>query len=140
MEIKVYKKEGLRLLPNSFKKIGLMVILVPLIISVMFRIFLPEFGRSVMALLVIDFIIIGLLLIALSKEKIDDERILTIRLKAVLSSFIVAVIYTVVSPLLNPLFGDAIKDINGQLVVFTMLLMYQIWFWLLKRADNEEHA
>ncbi|RKR80321.1 hypothetical protein BDD43_0418 [Mucilaginibacter gracilis] len=138
MEIKVYKKRGMRLLPNSFKTVGVIVVLTSFTVAVLIKCLWPQFGIDIMPLLLIDLIIIGLFLISISKDKIEDERIMFIRLNAMAFAFGFATIYTLVAPFVPPMFGDLIKDITGQVVIMNMLMMYLIWFWLLKRTGKNE--
>ena len=138
MEIKVYKKREMKLLPNSFKTVGAIVVLTSFTVAVLTKWLWPQFEKAIMGFMVMDLIIIGLFLIAISKDKIEDERIIFIRLNAMAFAFGFAIIYTLVYPFVGSMFGDLIKDITGQGVILNMLIMYLIWFWLLKRTGKNE--
>lgn len=46
-------------------------------------------------------LIIGLLLISISKEKVEDEMIATVRMQSYAMAFVVGVIYAILQPLIN---------------------------------------
>ena len=72
--------------------------------------------------------ILGLLFVALAKEKIEDEMIAQMRLKAMSQTFITAVLYVIVRPFMDLVLRDPIQDITGQFLVIFMLLGYLLNF------------
>jgi len=72
--------------------------------------------------------ILGLLFVALAKERIEDEMIAQMRLKAMSQTFITAVLYVIVRPFMDLVFRDPIQDVTGQFLVIFMLLGYLLNF------------
>ena len=84
-------------------------------------------------------LLIGLLIISLSKDKIEDEMIISLRAKSFTLAFIIAVIYSLVQPFVNMLVFYIIKgayttDSFSYFQVLSFMLMLQILFFgVLKR-------
>jgi len=126
------------LIPNHYKKVG-MVLLIASTIALLTRKYLFEdlelvqqIGKKGMLL--------ALLLITLSKEKMEDELITKLRGQAFAVAFISGVIYTLVQPLINYLVALLIKpekaiydDLGDFIVLWFMLVMYLIFFYMFKR-------
>ncbi len=126
------------LLPNHYKKVGI-ALLIASIAALITRKYLfedvglvQEIGRKGMLL--------ALLLITLSKEKIEDELITKLRGQAFAVAFIAGVIYTLVQPLINYLVALIIKpenatysDLGDFIVMWFMLVIYLTFFYMFKR-------
>lgn len=126
------------LIPNHYKKVGIVLLIVS-IAALITRKYLfedvdivQEIGRKGMLL--------ALLLITLSKEKIEDELITKLRGQAFAVAFIAGVIYTLVQPLINYLVALLIKpekaiysDLGDFIVMWFMLVIYLSFFYMFKR-------
>ena len=126
------------LLPNQYKKVGI-ALLIASIIALLTRKYLFEdlelvqqIGKKGMLL--------ALLLITISKEKIEDELITKLRGQAFAVAFISGVIYTLIQPLINYLVALLIKpekaiynDLGDFVVLWFMLVMYLTFFYMFKR-------
>lgn len=126
------------LLPNHYKKVGI-ALLIASLAALITRKYLfedvglvQEIGRKGMLL--------ALLLITLSKEKIEDELITKLRGQAFAVAFIAGVIYTLVQPLINYLVALIIKpenatysDLGDFIVMWFMLVIYLSFFYMFKR-------
>jgi len=126
------------LLPNHYKKVGI-ALLIASLVTLITRKYLfenvelvQEIGRKGMLL--------ALLLITLSKEKIEDELITKLRGQAFAVAFIAGVIYTLVQPLINYLVALLIKpenatysDLGDFIVMWFMLVIYLSFFYMFKR-------
>ena len=65
------------------------------------------------------------MIIALSKEKTEDERTTKLRLIAFASSFIFGVAFVIVMPFVNVLFdGNFLSDVSTAQLILTMFLWY----------------
>jgi len=98
-----YFNKPLNLLPNYFKKIGLGFILASVVFVVSIKIsgiHLTVEKKEMMKTIFWDILIIGMLFIAFSKEKDEDELNMLIRLKALASAFF----YTVILKIVNDVF------------------------------------
>jgi hypothetical protein len=133
---KKLRKDKIWLFPNYFKRIGLVVIIFPIIAIIIIKVFGIEFTqtqREILKIFSMNFLDLGLLFVAFSKDKIEDELIIQIRFKAMAISFIFAAAYSIMNPLTYLIFNDPIKELSSQQLVGSMLLFYLIWFYLLKR-------
>ncbi len=119
------------LFPNYFKKIGLLISIVAavLFINYVFNNAILEtsdynvFNRVLMA--------IGLLLIAISKEKIEDERIQILRLQSFFVSLVGCFIYCIVmetySLFVQLVHASVTILIIFQLLVYILLFNYKLY-------------
>ncbi len=138
METKVVKRKT-GFLPVCFKKIGIAIVglgFLCLILLKSMKLHITEkndvdFQRS----LVFDFIILGLFFIAMAREKIEDERILTVRLTAMAWAFTFISIYVVSFHLVGIVLGDTTISLGCQQTVIMMLASYIFMFYLLKRKN-----
>jgi hypothetical protein len=135
MENKRSKKE-IVLLPRYFKVIGLVVIIlaiVPMVVIKSLSIKMVQVQKELLKQFTANAIILGLLFIAWSKDKLEDEMTFPIRLKAMAFAFISAVCILVISPFVDLLFKVPIENETGHSVVIKMLLFYLIWYYFQKR-------
>jgi hypothetical protein len=87
-------------------------------------------------------LLIGLLIISLSKEKIEDEFVDSLRSQSYRLAFIVAIVYSLVQPLVN--YGmavllnqdDELKSFDYFQVLFFMLIVQLMFFWKLKGMNK----
>jgi len=134
MENKRIKKRN-GFLPRFFKKIGFIVIVlafVPPVVVKSMNLHMLQSQKDLFRLFTFNVFILGLLFIALSKDKVEDEMIFDIRLKSMAFSFISVVFYVIIHPLSDLLFKVPIQDVTGQDAVITMLFSYLIMFYLQK--------
>ena len=131
-------QKTLRLLPNYFKKVGLgliifILLLLPFSQLLFSYISISDDKRHFIFILLFNFILVGLLLFSLAKDKIEDELTLLYRITAMASAFIAGTVFLIVSPVTNLLFsGKPIEATGAQLVLY-MLLFYLLIFNYLKR-------
>ncbi|AHW61509.1 hypothetical protein [Draconibacterium orientale] len=128
-------QNNLRLLPRRFKKLAYSL----LALSILFITFSvtkviaidDEIAKTIFRLGVL----LSFLLLALTRDKIEDELTLVIRLKALASSFIFGVGYVVVSPFVSWLFDGEfiVEDLGIEGLLLTMFLFYFGMFGLMKR-------
>jgi hypothetical protein len=95
----------------------------------------PEWIRMLLK----NVMILGLLMVSISKEKIEDEFIIKLRQQSYQLAFITCVIYYMVQPMVS-FIADLIlnKDVQpfqmGYVGVLTFMLLVQLgFFWLLLR-------
>jgi len=134
----IYKKEGhlIQLLPSYFRWIGVLIIILPilvLIIAKLANIELFTSHKEIAKIFCGDFIILGLFLIALTKDKIEDELTLLIRVKAMAISFIITIAYVILQPVFDLIWGDEIVELKGQKIMIGMLFVYLGYFFIQKR-------
>ncbi len=134
MESKINKKEAI-LLPKYFKKIGLVVMILAFVPAVVVRSMNFEMVHSqkeLFRVFTLNAFILGLLFVAWSKDKVEDEMTVAIRLKAMAMTFSWTVLSVIVKPIVDLLFKEPLKDLTGQQVVMSMLFFYLIMYYLQK--------
>jgi hypothetical protein len=134
MESKRNKNEQV-LLPVYFKKIGLAVMIsafVPAIIVKAMSVEMVQSQKDLFRVFLLNAFILGLLFVAWSKDKIEDEMTVFIRLKAMSWTFTWAVLYVIIMPFIDLLFKEPIANLSGQSVVMSMLFVYLIMYYLQK--------
>lgn len=86
-------------LSNSFRRIGWIIILISVVLLLINRtIIVDPYTQLVLRHIVLNTMIIGLLMISLAKEKIEDELIVSLRAKSYRMAFIFGVLYSLVQP------------------------------------------
>jgi len=124
-------------LPNSYKKIGITIAVISFFTLLASK-FAMDTGASVKDLLR-SIMLIGMLMIVMSKELVEDERIERIRNKAFAGSFILGIIFSLAQPFVNfaveNLFSDSepFQDISAFQVIFIMITFYLMFLHLSKR-------
>jgi uncharacterized sodium:solute symporter family permease YidK len=87
-------------------------------------------------------LLIGMLIISLAKDKIEDEYIDSLRSQSYRLAFIMAVVYSLVQPFINYGVGilfDANEKLEGFSyfqVLFFMLIVQLMFFYQLKRFNK----
>jgi hypothetical protein len=127
-------------LPNHYKKVGvgLIVFLILTTIAFMFTdnepIWISEFTKPGL--------LMGFLLISISREKDEDEMIVQLRSQSYSLAFVIGVLYAFVQPYVN--YGitflakpeKATMDMSQYQVLFFMLLVQIMFFYKLKRQNS----
>ena len=132
------KIENFLVLPNQFKKIGLILFVLSFIILIAIKIIEIESRMGVSLLK--QTLLVSLLLMAVSREKIEDELIAMIRGRAFSLAFICGVIYALVQPYFDFLVIELVKggaiheEMNAFQLLFVMLGVYLMFFHVLKRT------
>jgi len=125
------------LLPNYLKRVGIAVMLLAFVPAVIFKtmsIELTPSNKELFKLLSMNAFILGLLFVAWSKDKVEDEMTVAIRLKAMGWSFIMAVLVVIVKPFVDVLFKDPISDFKSQELIVSMLLVYLLMYYVQKKG------
>jgi hypothetical protein len=124
-----------KLLGVHFKKIGVVVMIlsmVPGLIVKTMHIVLMESQKDLLKSLSYSGFLLGLLFIALSRDKVEDELTIHIRITSMQEMFIFAVIYVMIKPLIVWVLQSPFTDVSGQQLVTLMLVGYLISFYLKK--------
>jgi len=138
MESKTNKNKGAGI-HKHFKKMGIGIILIALLTGLSIKLWHIELmptQKAFFKAFTMNGFILGLLFVALAKEKIEDEMIAQMRLKAMAQTFITAVIYVIVKPFMDLAFRDPIEDVTGQFVVLFMLLGYLLNYYSQKFSNK----
>lgn len=87
-------------------------------------------------------LLVGLLIISLSKSKEEDEFIDSLRSQSYRLAFLIAIVYSLVQPLINYGVGilfdenETLQGFNYFQVLFFMLIVQLMFFWQLKRMNR----
>ena len=120
-----YFNKPLNLLPNYFKKIGLGFILASVVFIVSVKIsgiHLTAEKKEMMKTISRDVVLLGMMFLAFSKEKDEDELTMLIRMKALASAFVYIVIFKIVSDVFGIIDKELIENMNGYF--FQMMIWY----------------
>lgn len=124
-------------LPHQWKRIGLSIAIIAFVIMIGMRfVDEPAWVKPLLA----NIMLIGLLIISISKEKVEDEMMASVRAQSYGIAFVCGVIYAIVQPYIN--FGVAwllrsdnpSTDMSYFQVLVFMLIVQLLFFRQFKRA------
>ena len=126
-------------LGNQFKKVGY-IIAIGAFVLMLGRKYIEnsEWVRPILH----GVLLIGMLIISLSKEKLEDEFIDSLRSQSYRLAFIMAIVYSLVQPIINygvaTLFNqdDELQGFSYFQVLFFMLIVQLMFFFQLKRMNK----
>lgn len=126
-------------LHHQFKKIGLGIAIGAFVLMIL-RKYIDD--TAWIKPILHGVLLIGLLLISVSKEKLEDEFVDSLRSQSYRLAFIMAIVYSLIQPLIS--FGvafvlnenDEIKFFDYFQVLFFMLIVQLLFFWQLKRMNR----
>ena len=126
-------------LSNQFKKIGIFIAIGTFVLMIGRKyIENSEWIRPILQ----GILLLGLLIISLSKEKLEDEFIDSLRSQSYRLAFIIAIVYSLVQPIINFVVGsilnqdDEFEGFNYFQVLFFMLVVQLLFFYQLKRYNR----
>ncbi|WP_051285126.1 hypothetical protein [Aequorivita capsosiphonis] len=130
-----------RKLPNTWKRIGWAIFIVSLVLILLNRFI--DINHIVFKSILKNTMLVGLLIVIISKEKIEDELVENLRSKAFSFAFIMGVAWVLVQPLLNYLVSFLIKpqdanyqDLGDFQILWFLLIIYLTIFWFLKKRNS----
>lgn len=128
-------QQDLRLLPNKYKKVAYGFMLLSVLVPILSKVGVVTIEKEVTKTIFSSGILLSMLLLALTRDKLEDELTLKIRLKALAISFIYGVGYVIAGPFVNLLFdGEFLyEDMGMESLLLTMFLFYFMMFNLMKR-------
>ena len=146
MNIKgIYECESKRLeklrnfqLPNHYKKIGTGLFIVAVIAILSLRFLVEDAG--IFMSFAKNIILLSLLIISVSKDKIEDELTVKLRSQSYSMSFIVGIFYALAQPYVNytvaKILGenDVYSELRAFEILWFLLIVQLLFFYKLKRA------
>jgi|LGOV01.1.fsa_nt_gb hypothetical protein len=127
-------QQDLRLLPRHFKKVAFGIMLLSALLVVLSILQVLTIDKEIVKTIAKSGFLISLLLFVITRNKIEDELTLRIRLKAFAASFIYGVGIVIVEPFINLLFGDSFLSDKGVTeLLISMFFFYFIMVFLMKR-------
>lgn len=139
-EINNLKKLNKFQLPHYYKKIGIWLFVVSFI-----ALFINAFSLNDIEIrAIIKYsMLIGLLLISISKEKIEDELVIKLRMQSYTFAFIMGVISALLLPFVDYIFDYFLKtkeaiitDMGDWEILWILLCIQVLYFELLKRLHR----
>ena len=121
-------------LPHRFMTIGIAIVLLSIVIMFV-RAFAMEGDTLWLKQLLQKTLLVGMLIMSLSKDKIEDEMIVSLRAQSYAFAFVIGVLYALIMPYVefgvsNAVHsgGEAFKDL-GDFQVLLFMLMIQLMFY-----------
>ncbi len=127
-------QKDIKLLPNYFKKIawGLLAIILLIVILKLSNVL--QIDKELLINVIQSGVLLALLLLALTKDKIEDELTLKIRVSAFAGAFIFVVGFVILLPFINVIKGDGFT--SNHHVFGLLLMMFFIYFGIFSRAKK----
>lgn len=120
-------QQDIRLLPNNFKKVAIAIILLCVLVMTAVGFELLTVDKEAVKTIVRSTVLISLLILILSRDKVEDELTLRIRLKAFATSFIYGAVMVVLDPFFNLLFeGSLLNEKGATELLISMFIFYFI--------------
>ena len=126
-------------LGNQFKRIGFIIAIGTFSLMIIRKyIENSEWTRPILHAI----LLVGLLVISLSKEKLEDEFIDSLRAQSYRIAFILVIVYSLLQPVINYVVGyilnenEEMKSFGYFQVLFFMLVVQLMVFWQLKRLNK----
>jgi hypothetical protein len=132
-------KRKIKLLPPYFKLIGLGLIIlafVPAIIMKLNHIQLQQTAKEYFKLFIKGLFLIGLTMVACSRDKKEDKSFARIRVNSLVWAFFMAFGSVIFEPFFYLLFFGSEDHISGTDVVFGLLFYYLTAYYFQKFAKN----
>ena len=127
-------------LPNKFKKIGIGIIVFSIVAIITNKL---SINNTDLTLTAKYGILLGLLVISISKEKIEDELITNLRMQSYAFAFIVGVVITLTNPLFSYIANivfekqqENFQGIGDWQVLWILLSVQVFYFQFLKRMNK----
>ncbi len=127
-------------LPNKFKKIGIGIILISVVTIILNKMSIDNIDLKLTAKYGI---LLGLLVVSISKEKIEDELITNLRMQSYTFAFIAGVLITLTNPLFSYLANTVLEKqqeifqgIGDWQVLWILLSIQVFYFEFLKRMNK----
>jgi hypothetical protein len=127
-------QQDLRLLPTSFKKVALGIMLVTTLFVVLSMTKTLLIDKEIVKDIAKSGFLVALLLLVMTRNKIEDELTLRIRLKAFSATFLYGVVIVILEPFINFLFGGSfLSDKGAAELLISMFFFYFIMVFLMKK-------
>jgi len=126
--------KDLRLIPYAFKKVIYVVFGLIVLVAILSIAQVLPFEKDLVKTVLKSVLLITFLLFALTEDKVEDELISIVRLKAFAASFIYGVATLVIDPLINLVFdGRFYSDKSANELLTSMFLFYFLIFYFMKK-------
>jgi len=123
------------LFPRSFKKIGILLTaasIATLIIIKETGIIVEPSQIALFKMVAHSGVFLGLFFIGWSRDKMEDEMTISLRLKSASSAFVFGILYSIISPIVDITFREPIQVLSGSSLLISMLLIHIMTYYILK--------
>jgi hypothetical protein len=120
------KLQNLKLLPNRVKGVAIILVVITFFALIAGKFLFSDYHT--VRLLIKNLLLVSLLLVSISRDKIEDELTLVLRLQSYAFAFIAGVVYAMVQPVANLLVEFLI---NNEAATFVELSITQVLFFML---------
>ncbi len=128
------KQVNLKLLPNYFKKISIGLLAFTILTLILNKSSILGFDRELIKEIVKVGLLASLSMLALTKDKVEDELTIKIRMNSYAVSFLMGVTFLIIQPFTNLLFDNSFSsDMSAFQLILTMLFFYFIMFFSYKK-------
>lgn len=130
-----YSQQEIRLLPRKYKFASYVILCVSILLMITTKVGWVSVEAELVKTIFKSGVLASLLLLALTRDNMEDELTLRIRIKAFAIAFIFGVTYVVAMPFVNLVFdGEFIaEDIGTAGLLIAMFVFYFGMFNLMKR-------
>ena len=122
--------------PNNFRKIGVGIMVLAIIPAIILKLMDFEFSQTqkeILKMITVNSFILGLFFVVWSKDKIEDELKIYLKLKAFGATVVFAVAMVIIIPIIDLIFQDPIEVYTGRHIVILMLFMHQVFYYSMLR-------
>lgn len=133
-------KQTLRQLPNYFKKIALGLIAISVSLIVLSISKTIQIDHLVVKNTSFSVLFIAFLLLAISKDKDENEAIVKVRLQSFTGAFIFGVVMIILEPFFNFLFKGSFISDKGAGEYFLMMFFFYFWMFFLGKRKLKKEA
>ena len=134
------KDKHFNFIPHKFKFVGLGMVFLAVLFVVLAEALQIEIileNKATAKVFFLNWLILGLLFIAWSRDKVEDEMTVQLKIKALARGFMGAIVYTLVTPFIDLIFNDPVAAFSAQGLALFMLLTYLISYYLQKYTGQE---
>lgn len=133
----------IKLLPNYFKKVGLSLIIISIISAVIIKVFHLDnlFNKKILGTIFLDLLIIFCCLIIFSRDKIEDEMTILIRLKQFAGTFAGMVAMVICRNIMDIATDENPKNYSATELILFMCFMHLTFHYINlwnNRKSNKE--
>ncbi len=119
----------LRLLPNYYKRIGYVILVLSVLFISLFKLKILIIDQEIVWLISKIGVLISLLILAFTRNKIEDELTYKIRVQAIGRSFVFGVLYVIFNLFLKLQFPEhSVLDDGAVGILLLMFIFYFITF------------
>jgi len=129
--------KDLKLLPHHFRKYAFSLLVATVLFSMLPLLKLVSIDKNIGFLIIKSGFLTAFLLLALTKEKMEDERTIRLRVLSFSGAFIMGVVSGITEPLINLLIDGSFISTRGTMeLLISMFVFYFITYYILKYKNS----